>query len=194
MYEYLEGRLADKSPAQAVIDCGGVGYLLNISINTYSAIASQEHCKLYTYLAVREDAMTLYGFAEKDERVMFLQLLSVSGVGANTARLILSSMTPAEVRHAIIGGNVAALKSIKGIGAKSAQRIIVDLKDKVGVSDETINKIVVADNTIKTEALSALSTLGFDKNRADKAVDKILQEQGDELSVEEVIKAALKLM
>lgn len=194
MYNHFEGKIAVKTPTYAVIDCAGVGYLLNISLNTFSKIsAAAENCLLYAHLAVREDAMVLYGFADEEEREVFRQLISVSGVGAGTARMILSSMTPAEVVSAIHSGNVAALKSIKGIGEKSAQRIIVDLKGKFG-KDVSISPLQLssASNKLRDEALSALVALGFARNMAEKAIDKALKSEGNVVSVEHMIKLALK--
>jgi holliday junction DNA helicase RuvA len=193
MYNHFEGKIAVKTPTYAVIDCAGVGYLLNISLNTYSKIPDSGNCKLLSHLAVREDAMVLYGFADDEEREVFRQLISVSGVGAGTARMILSSMTPAEVVSAIHSSNVSALKSIKGIGEKSAQRIIVDLKGKFGkdVSASPI-QLSAAGNKQRDEALSALVALGFARNMAEKAIDKALKSEGNVVSVEHMIKLALK--
>lgn len=193
MYNHFEGKIDVKTPTYAVIDCAGVGYLLNISLNTYSKIPDNGNCRLLSHLAVREDAMVLYGFADEEEREVFRQLISVSGVGAGTARMILSSMTPAEVVSAIHSGNVAALKSIKGIGEKSAQRIIVDLKGKFG-KDVSISPLQLssASNKLRDEALSALVALGFARNMAEKAIDKALKSEGNVVSVEHMIKLALK--
>lgn len=193
MFNHFEGKVTVKTPTYAVIDCAGVGYLLNISLNTYSKIPDTGSFRLLSHLAVREDAMVLYGFADEEEREVFRQLISVSGVGAGTARMILSSMTPAEVVTAIHSGNVAALKSIKGIGEKSAQRIIVDLKGKFG-KDVSISPLQfsAADNKLRDEALSALVALGFARNMAEKAIDKSLKSEGNVVSVEHLIKLALK--
>lgn len=193
MFNHFEGKIAVKTPTYAVIDCAGVGYLLNISLNTYSKIPDSGNCRLLTHLAVREDAMVLYGFADDEEREVFRQLISVSGVGAGTARMILSSMTPAEIVSAIHSGNVAALKSIKGIGEKSAQRIIVDLKGKFG-KDVSVSPLQLspANNKLRDEALSALVALGFARNMAEKAIDKALKSEGNVVSVEHMIKLALK--
>lgn len=193
MYNHFEGKVAVKTPTYAVIDCAGVGYLLNISLNTYSKIPDSGSFRLLSHLAVREDAMVLYGFADEEEREVFRHLISVSGVGAGTARMILSSMTPAEVVSAIHSGNVAALKSIKGIGEKSAQRIIVDLKGKFG-KDISINPLQFpgSDNKFREEALSALVALGFARAMAEKAIDKSLKSEGNVVSVEHLIKLSLK--
>ncbi|MDA3822523.1 MAG: Holliday junction branch migration protein RuvA [Bacteroidales bacterium] len=192
MYEFIEGEIIEKSPAQLVVKAGGIGYLLNISVNTYSKLGAKESGIFFLHHVVREDAELLFGFADREERQIFRLLISVSGVGANTGRLILSSMTPAEVKNAILSGNVVALQSIKGIGAKSAQRIIVDLRDKVGKASETDEFFQSQDNTVKDEALSALVALGFPRKTVEKSLSRVMK--GDDLSVEEVVKAALKLM
>jgi len=193
MFNHFEGKVTVKTPTYAVIDCAGVGYLLNISLNTYSKIPDTGSFRLLSHLAVREDAMVLYGFADEEEREVFRQLISVSGVGAGTARMILSSMSPAEVVSAIHSGNVAVLKSIKGIGEKSAQRIIIDLKGKFG-KDVSIAPLHIsaADNKLRDEALSALVALGFARAMAEKAIDKSLKSEGNVVSVEHLIKLALK--
>lgn len=192
MYEFIEGEIVEKTPAQLVIKAGPVAYLLNISVNTFSKIDGTGSTRLYLHHVVREDAQLLFGFADKEEREIFRLLISVSGVGANTARLILSSMSPHEVKQSILSGNVAALQNIKGIGAKSAQRIIVDLRDKVGKVSETDELFQPQDNTVKEEALSALVALGFPRKVVEKNLVRIMT--GEEMSVEEVVKAALKLM
>ncbi|MCA1746905.1 MAG: Holliday junction branch migration protein RuvA [Bacteroidales bacterium] len=192
MYEFIEGEIVEKTPAQLVIKAGPVAYLLNISVNTFSKIDGSGSTRLYLHHVVREDAQLLYGFADKEEREIFRLLISVSGVGANTGRLILSSMSPHEVKQSILSGNVAALQNIKGIGAKSAQRIIVDLRDKVGKASETDELFQPEDNTVKEEALSALVALGFPRKLVEKSLVRIMT--GEEMSVEEVVKAALKLM
>lgn len=193
MYNHFEGKLSVKTPTYAVLDCGGVGYQLNISLNTFSKIPDSGTCRLFAHLAVREDALVLFGFADEEERELFRQLISVSGVGAGTARMILSSLSPAEVVSAIHSGNVTALKSIKGIGEKSAQRIIIDLKGKfTGDNLSGASFAFTGDNKMREEALSALVMLGFAKNMAEKAVDKSLKTEGNALSVEHLIKMALK--
>lgn len=192
MLEYISGRLVEKTPTEAVIDCNGVGYLLYISVHTSSQIGSEEHCKLFVHEVIREDTHDLYGFADVDERWVFRKLISVSGVGANTGRMILSSLSPNEVRSAIMNENVNVIKGIKGIGAKTAQRIIVDLRDKIGVDSLEAEKIFTGGNTAKHDALTALSSLGFDKAKAEKALDKILSAEGDAISVEDLLKQALK--
>ena len=171
----------------------GVGYFINISLNTYAAIPDEEHLRIYTHLQVREDAHTLFGFYTLAEREIFRLLISVSGVGSSTARTMLSSMTPAQVRDAIASEDVPAIKAVKGIGAKTAQRVILDLRDKVLKLYDLDEVSPRPNNTNKEEALSALVALGFPKKTVDKAVTRILSEQ-PELSVEEVVKAALKFM
>jgi holliday junction DNA helicase RuvA len=194
MIHHLNGRLIEKSPTHAVIECGGVGYLVHISLYTFSKLPDAEACKVFTHLAIREDAHTLYGFIDENERALFRKLISVSGVGASTGRMILSSMSPGEVSEAILNGDVKLIQSIKGIGAKTAQRIIVDLQDKISKGEDSFEKVDVAGNTSKQEALSALSSLGFDKTKAQKTLEKVIKTDGTNQSVEELIKRALKLM
>ncbi len=191
MIAQIKGRLVEKTPTYVVIDCGGVGYEINISLNTFSALDNEELCFLFTHFIVREDAQLLYGFKEKSERELFRLLISVSGVGASTAMMILSSLSPKETKQAILSGDVNTLKSVKGIGAKSAERIIIDLRDKIGKVEGADSISVSSNNTIKEEALSALVMLGFAKNSADKALTKIIN-SGEEMSVEELIKKTLK--
>ena len=192
MITQLQGKLVEKNPTHVVIDCHGMGYFVNISLNTYSALPEGEAIKLYTYLQIKEDAHTLYGFLTKAERGVFVLLLSVSGVGASTARTMLSSLTAAHVRSAIINGDVATIQAVKGIGAKTAQRVVLDLKDKMlklqDFEEVSINTL----NTNKEEALAALEVLGFVRKQAEKVVDSILKSSSEELSVEEIIKQALK--
>lgn len=192
MISHIEGKLVEKTPTHAVIDCGGVGYMLNISLHTYSRIGNNEKCKLFTHLAIREDAHVLYGFFDTDERTAFLQLISVSGVGAATARMILSSLSPAEIRQAITAGNVGQLKSIKGIGEKTAQRIIVDLAGKMGEVGNASSNFIGEHNKIKAESLIALVNLGFAKQGAEKAIEKAIKDDPREKTVEQLIKDALK--
>jgi len=191
MIAQIRGRLIEKTPTYAIIDCNGVGYQLNISLNTFGKIGSEENCKLYTQMIVREDAQLLYGFFDQTEKKLFQLLISVSGVGASTALTVLSAGSPTEVSEAIISGDVSWFKSVKGIGPKSAQRIIIDLKDKVGATLESDNISGTGDNTVKEEALSALVMLGFNKNQAEKTIGRILKSNSD-YGVEEVIKQALK--
>jgi holliday junction DNA helicase RuvA len=194
MYEYIEGQLVERNPAYAVIDADGIGYMLSISVHTYSLLSEGGPCRLYTHLVVREDALILFGFADKEERELFRQLISVSGVGVNTARIILSSLTPAEVCVAIAEGDAPLLQRIKGIGGKTAQRIIVDLKDKVARELIPREKMGFQHNTKKEEALSGLIILGFPKVLSDKALTKIIEKEGTGLTVEELIKQALKIL
>lgn len=192
MYAYFKGKLVEKSPTEAIIECNGVAYQLNISLQTFTAIKDREDCKLYAHLVVREDAQMLYGFATTGERAVFRQLISVSGVGANTARMILSSMSKDEVFNAILTDNAAALQAVKGIGAKTAKRIILDLRDKIA-KDENVPEILSdSHNTNKEEALSALVMLGFARSAADKALTKVIKKEGLSLSVEDLIRLALK--
>jgi len=192
MYAYIDGKLVFKSPAYVVIDAGGVGYHINISLNTYSRLDNQERCKLFTWLHVKEDAHTLYGFAEEGERRLFLHLISVSGIGPNTGRMILSSITPQEIQAAIVGGNVSQIQRIKGIGPKSAQRMILELQDKLKKDGPDTLTMMPVTVTAKDEALSALVMLGFARNAAEKALDQEINKTGGNLTVEQLIKSALK--
>lgn len=192
MYAYIDGKLAFKCPTYVVIDAGGIGFQINISLNTYGAILDTERCKLYTWLHVKEDGHTLYGFYEEGERRLFLHLISVSGIGPNTGRMILSSITPSEIQTAIVQGDVPLIQRIKGIGPKSAQRMILELQDKLKKEgpDSLIN--MPSHNTAKEEALSALVMLGFTKNVAEKSLDTAIKTGSENLSVEQLIKIALK--
>ena len=196
MIEYIKGEIAEITPALAVIDCNGIGYAINISLNTYSAIQGKTKIKLYIHEAIREDAHVLYGFSTKQERELFLLLISVSGIGGNTARMILSALSPAELCNVISSGNDKLLKSVKGIGLKTAQRIIVDLKDKIASTGmETVSGSIAslspANSEIHDEAIAALTMLGFAQAPSQKVVSAILKEDST-LSVENVIKLALK--
>ena len=192
MYAYIDGKLAFKCPTYVVIDAGGIGFQINISLNTSGAIQDTERCKLYTWLHVKEDGHTLYGFYEEGERRLFLHLISVSGIGPNTGRMILSSITPSEIQTAIVQGDVPLIQRIKGIGPKSAQRMILELQDKLKKEgpDSLIN--MPSHNTAKDEALSALVMLGFAKNVAEKSLDTAIKTGSEILSVEQLIKIALK--
>ena len=195
MYDYFEGTLAEKTPGYAVIDVHGVAYFLNISLNTFSKLPDKDKTfKLYAHLVVKEDALMLYGFAGTDERELFRQLISVSGVGAGTARMILSSLNPDEIAEAIVTGNAPQLQRIKGIGLKTAQRIIIDLKDKLSKELIPHEKGGFVHNTKKEEALSGLIILGFHKMVAEKALNKVIETKGSALSVEELIRNALKIL
>ncbi|MDT0557723.1 Holliday junction branch migration protein RuvA [Ichthyenterobacterium sp. W332] len=191
MITHIQGRLVEKNPTDVVIDCNGVGYFLNISLNTFSQIPDKESLKLYTYLQVREDSHTLYGFSSVAEREIFKLLISVNGVGASTARTMLSSLTPAQVKEGIAKDDVALIQSVKGIGAKTAQRVILDLKDKILKVYDIDEVSTSQSNTSKEEALSALDVLGFNKKQSEKVVDKILLNDPD-VNVETIIKEALK--
>lgn len=196
MIEYIKGELVETTPALAVIDCNGIGYGINISLNTYSAIQGKSNVKLYIHEAIREDAHVLYGFSTKQERELFLLLISVSGIGGNTARMILSALSPSELCNVISSGNDKLLKSVKGIGLKTAQRIIVDLKDKIASTGvETIagsvSTLSSSHSEVYEEALAALTMLGFATAPSQKVVTAILKEE-PELAVEKVIKLALK--
>ena len=191
MITHLEGKLVEKNPTDVVLDCNGVGYFINISLHTYSQIPDHENLKLYTYLQVREDSQSLYGFSSQTEREIFKLLISVSGIGANTARAMLSSLTPEQVKEGIAGSDVALIQSVKGIGLKTAQRVIIDLKDKVLKVYGMDELSVTQSNTHKDEALSALEVLGFNKKQSEKVVERILQKEPDAL-VEHIIKEALK--
>ncbi|PKP30108.1 MAG: Holliday junction branch migration protein RuvA [Bacteroidetes bacterium HGW-Bacteroidetes-16] len=193
MYDYLKGRLVEKNPTFVVIDVNGVGYMVNISLTTFSTIKDLENIQLFTRLLVREDAHLLFGFADKRERTMFDHLLKVSGVGANTARLILSSLSTDEVFTAIAREDAKLLQSVKGVGGKTAQRIILDLKDKLPKSGITVEKTNRFHNTIREEALSGMLILGFNKVQAEKVIDKIL-DKGLVVDVEGLIKEALKAL
>lgn len=191
MITYLNGRLVEKTPTVLVIECGGIGYEVRISLNTFSAIGKDESIKIFTQFVVREDAQILYGFATTEEREMFNYLVSVSGIGPNTAILMLSGLSPSEIVHAITSEDVDTIKGVKGIGNKTAQRVIVDLKDKMlkfEVSDENVSS---SNNRLRFDALTALVSLGFDKKTAEKAINKVTNEQD---SVELLIKDALKVL
>ena len=195
--DYVKGELAELTPAQAVVECGGVGYAVNISLNTYSAIQGKRECKLYVYEAIREDAHLLFGFAGKQERELFLLLISVSGIGGNTARTILSSLSPSELIQIISTENTTLLKQVKGIGLKTAQRIIVELKDKMAtgaLAGETLSTplgLTVAHNQVQEEALAALTALGFQAAASQKVVAQLIKKEPT-ASVETIIKLALK--
>ncbi len=191
MIGQLRGRLIEKNPTEVIIDCAGVGYEVKISLNTFAQLGSEEAAVLFTRLIVREDAHLLYGFATKEEREMFTHLISVSGIGPNTAMIMLSSLVPDEIAHAIQSEDVRTIQSIKGIGAKTAQRVIIDLKDKMVKMVFTTENMFGQNNTNRFDALTALLSLGFDKKAAEKAIDKIAT--GDE-SVEQLIKGALKIL
>ena len=191
MITHIQGRLVELNPAFVVIECNGVGYLLHISLNTYADLGKSESVKLYSHLVVKEDSHTLYGFYNKLERQIFRLLISVSGVGASTARVILSSMLPQEIRDAIVNENITLITSVKGIGSKTAQRIILDLKDKMLKAFDNIEISRKLGNRNREEALSALEVLGFPMKAVHKLVDKLIQDSPD-MEVEELVKNALK--
>jgi holliday junction DNA helicase RuvA len=191
MINHLSGRLIEKNPAYIIIECAGVGYFVNISLQTYSKLPESEQCKIFTHLQINEDAHTLFGFADEEERRLFRQLLSVSGVGAGTARMMLSSMTAAEIQESIVQEDAARLQTIKGIGEKTAKRIIIELKDKL--KKEPQLKTATTHLKIKDEAMSALLTLGFTRQAVDKVVDKLVKQQ-PAITVEDLIRQALKTL
>ena len=191
MIAQLNGRLIEKNPTELIVECGGVGYSVKISLNTFGAIGTEENVRIYTKLIVREDAQLLYGFADTTEREMFNHLISVSGIGPNTAMIMLSSLIPKEIATAIQNEDVTTIQGIKGIGAKTAQRVIVDLKDKMLKMVFSGENIFNTGNTNQFDALTALVSLGFDKKAAEKAIDRV--NSGEE-SVEQLIKEALKIL
>jgi len=194
MFDFIQGQIVEKNPTYVVLECNGVGYMIHISINTFSKLSDSNQCRLLTHFVVREDAQLLYGFFDKEERHLFRLLITVSGIGANTARMILSSLSPDEIVQAITSNNVPVLQSVKGIGTKSAQRIIIELKDKIGKSGISQENLKLPHNTQKEEALSALIMLGFSRNVAEKAIIKIFESKGTALSVEQLTKEALKIL
>ncbi len=191
MYDFIEGRLVEKHPTHVVIGSHGVGYSIYVSVNSSSTL-SGEHCKLFTHLVVREDAMLLYGFADRAERAMFQQLIEVSGIGPNTAIVVLSDMKASEVQEAVLTGDVEAFKQVKGVGPKTAQRAIVDLKDRLEKSEAFSSQSEGSYNSNKDEALSALTALGFEQQKARKALEKSRKDSKEELAVEELVKNALR--
>jgi Holliday junction DNA helicase RuvA len=192
MFEYIDGKLTFKCPTYIVVETGGIGYHINISLNTYSSLGDAERCKVYTWLHIKEDAHTLYGFADEGERRLFLHLISVSGIGPNTGRMMLSSITPTEIQTAIVNADLPLIQRIKGIGVKSAQRLVLELQDKL--KKEGTGSLIAAplNNTVREEALSALLMLGFARPPAEKAINQVVKNEGQNLTVEEMIKIALK--
>lgn len=194
MYDYIKGNVAELTPTYVVLDNHGVGYMINISLNSFNALQHQEDvAKVYVYEAIREDAHLFFGFTERRERELFLLLISVSGVGVNTARMILSSLTPSDLEQTIASENVGILKSVKGIGAKTAERIIVDLKDKIKLSTDTLLDKSQVTSEVFDEAMSALVMLGFTKQMSQKALKKLFTAEPT-ITVEQAIKKALKMM
>jgi Holliday junction DNA helicase RuvA len=191
MITHLNGRLVEKSPTHLVIECGGIGYEVKISLNTFSVLGNKEEIRLYTQFVVREDAQILYGFKEKEEREMFNHLVSVSGIGPSTAIIMLSGLSPGEIAYAITSEDVKTIQGVKGIGAKTAQRVIVDLKDKMLKFEVSEDNLSNSNNTLRFDALTALVSLGFDKKQAEKALNKVSDKQD---SVELLIKDALKVL
>ena len=191
MIAHLQGKLVEKTPTEVIIDCNGVGYHINISLHTYSLLPSSDAIKLFTYLQIKEDSHTLFGFVEKSEREIFKMLLSVSGIGASIARTMLSSIEPKQIINAIASADVVTIQSIKGIGSKTAQRVILDLKDKVLKLYDLDEVSMIQSNTNKDEALSALEVLGFVRKSAERVVEKIVKDNPD-ATVENIIKLALK--
>ncbi|TAF45638.1 MAG: Holliday junction branch migration protein RuvA [Sphingobacteriales bacterium] len=194
MYAYIIGKLTFKCPAYIIIETGGIGYQLHISLHTFIAIKDLDNAQLYVWLHVKEDAHTLYGFADEGEKRLFLHLISVNGIGPGTARMMLSSISPIEIQDAIIKGDVAQIKRIKGIGPKSAQRLIIELQDKLQKEGNGTLISAPLNNTAREEALSALIMLGFAKNAADNAIDNVIKSSTETLSVEQIIKTTLKTL
>jgi Holliday junction DNA helicase RuvA len=198
MIAYLSGKLVFKDPTYVIIDVGGVGYQVKISLQTFSKIKDEEQIRLLTFLHIKEDAHTLYGFKEESEKKLFLQLISINGVGPNTGLMVLSSLSTEEIEHAILSGDVATIQAVKGIGVKTAQRIILELKDKVGKhgSGELTTPLgfLKTSNKIREEALQALITLGFPKPAAEKNINLVLKKTNGEISLEDLIKASLKTL
>lgn len=192
MIDYIKGEITYKTPTYIVVEAGGLGYRIQISLYTYSFIEKMESVRLLTWLQIKEDSHTLFGFAEDTERSLFLQLISVQGIGAATAQIMLSAMNPEEIKAAIIGENETAFSKVKGIGPKTAKRIILDLKDKVTKDGGTSLNLLVQDNKIREEALSALLALGYGRIPAQKALNLLLKEQPGLKHVEDLIKQALK--
>ena len=198
MIEFLSGRMVEKAPTHVVLDCNCVGYLVNISLFTFEQLPKDENCKLIIHYAVSVDVRSgasnhvLYGFTSAIERTFFRLLITISGISASTARMVLSSLSPSDIQNAILLENVGAFKSIKGIGPKMAQKIVTDLKDKIDKVDETSQISTFLNNTNQSEALSALIALGFDRNKSRKTISKIIETEGAEMSVEQLIKLALK--
>ena len=192
MIAHLQGKLVEKSPTQVVIDCGGVGYDVNISLHTYSLLPNTDFIKLYTHLQIKEDAHTLFGFFEREEKEMFLLLISVSGVGAATARMMLSSLKSEEVRIAILQGNIKLLETVKGIGKKSAERLVLELKDKISKHPSGADFVLPANNSFQQDALTALTALGISRQQAELSIQKIIRAEPSITQLEDLIKKALK--
>jgi len=192
MYEYIKGHITFRSPSHSVIETGGIGYVFNHTLNTFEALGKQKEVQVFLHLSIRDDAHVFYGFFEESERSMFRNLISVSGIGPSSAIALLSAMSPKDLREAIFTEDVATLKKIKGIGAKSAQRIIVDLRDKLGSEEVNFDNFAGQSNTVRSEALKALQNLGFDRRKAQKVIDEVLKSEDESISIEDLIKRALK--
>jgi Holliday junction DNA helicase RuvA len=192
MYAYLQGQFTHKSPAQVYLDVNGVGYELNISLHTYSAIQGLQEGRLYTHLQVKEDAHVLFGFFDKEEKDIFLLLIGVSGIGAATARMMLSSMKPEEIQRAILQGDVKLIESVKGIGKKTAERLILELKDKVGKQTSTQEMVLGVGNRIEQDALIAMTALGISRTQAEQSIQKVMRTEPGTTLLEDLIKKALK--
>jgi len=193
MYEYISGKISNLTPTYVIVDNNGMGYIVHISLFTYTKLTEKKEAFLFLHQIIREDMNAFYGFVSKEERDIFRLLITVSGVGPNTARMMLSSLSPSDITTAIMTSNVSTLKQIKGIGQKTAERILVDLRDKIGKSTGDVNIFIGSDNTKRNEALSALIMLGFSKNVAEKALDKVMADMGNE-PVETIIKSTLKFL
>lgn len=194
MINHLNGKLIEKHPTHLIVECGGMGYFVNISLNTFEKIPDRESIKIYIHLSIREDAHVLFGFAEESERVMFRQLISVSGIGPSTAILILSALGPHQIKEALLNEEVSLLQTIKGIGGKTAQRMVVELKDKMEKDTKIQLSITGSQSSLKKEALAALQVLGFDRKRIEKTIDRVIKTQPEDVKVEMVIKQVLKAM
>jgi len=194
MINHLNGKLIEKHPTHLIVECGGIGYFVNISLNTFEKIPNREAIKIFIHLSIREDAHVLFGFAEESERVMFRQLVSVSGIGPSTAVLILSALGPSQIKEALLNEEVALLQTIKGIGGKTAQRMVVELKDKMEKDTKIQLSITGTQSSLKKEALAALQVLGFDRKRIEKTIDRVIKKYPEEVKVEALIKQVLKAM
>lgn len=194
MINHLNGKLIEKHPTHLIVECGGVGYFVNISLNTFEKIPNRESIKIFIHLSIREDAHVLFGFAEESERVMFRQLISVSGIGPSTAVLILSALGPHQIKEALLNEEVSLLQTIKGIGGKTAQRMVVELKDKMEKDTKIQLSITGTQSGLKKEALAALQVLGFERKRIEKSIDRVIKTFPEDVKVETVIKQVLKAM
>ena len=192
MYEYIKGHITFRNTAYSVVETNGIGYVFNHSLSTFESLGNQKEVQIFMHLSVREDAHVLYGFFEESERTMFRHLISVSGIGPTSAIAALSAMKPSELQDAIFSDDVATLKKIKGVGAKSAQRIIVDLKDKLSSQEGNFDNFAGQNNTIRSEALKALQNLGFDRRKAQKVIDEVLKSTDESIGIEDLIKRSLK--